>query len=235
MARTSFTPTSPPIVLSKQLTATLRCSIGPFSAVRRNGRTRRPAGRSQHPTRGGAATTNINRPNSPEVTDRKDVQPSFFSVASRFEEPTIIREERMMTNTANGICITQVATVFVPVADQKRALVFYLDKLGFEKRADFSYAEGSRWIEVARRARRSQLPWSRRAKVSRPAATRLIARSPRMISRLTTQPSAQEALTWTRRSRVRESAGRGSSRSRSLLRILCRRSSFSATLTGTAF
>ena len=54
-----------------------------------------------------------------------------------------------MTNTANGICITQVATVFVPVADQKRALVFYLDKLGFEKRADFSYAEGSRWIEVA--------------------------------------------------------------------------------------
>ncbi len=55
----------------------------------------------------------------------------------------------MMTNTANGICITQVATVFVPVADQKRALVFYLDKLGFEKRADFSYAEGGRWIEVA--------------------------------------------------------------------------------------
>ena len=54
-----------------------------------------------------------------------------------------------MTNTANGICITQVATVFVPVADQKRALVFYLDKLGFEKRADFSYGEGSRWIEVA--------------------------------------------------------------------------------------
>jgi catechol 2,3-dioxygenase-like lactoylglutathione lyase family enzyme len=55
----------------------------------------------------------------------------------------------MMTNTANGICITQVGTVFVSVADQKRALVFYLDKLGFEKRADFSYAEGSRWIEVA--------------------------------------------------------------------------------------
>jgi hypothetical protein len=27
--------------------------------------------------------------------------------------------------------------------------VFYLDKLGFEKRADFSYSEGSRWIEVA--------------------------------------------------------------------------------------
>src|SRR5260221_2386422 len=149
MARTSRTRTPPPIVLAKHLTAFLRCSMAPSAAVRRNGRTRGPAGQSQHPTRGATATTNINRPNSLEVTDRKDVQPSFFSVASRFEEPTIIREERMMTNTANGICITQVATVFVPVADQKRALVFYLDKLGFEKRADFSYAEGSRWIEVA--------------------------------------------------------------------------------------
>src|SRR5260370_27681895 len=76
MARTSLTPTSLPIVLSKQLTATLRCSIGQFSAVRRNGRTRPPAGPSQHPTFGGAATTNINKPNSPEVTDRKDVHPS---------------------------------------------------------------------------------------------------------------------------------------------------------------
>src|SRR3954468_20761755 len=45
--------------------------------------------------------------------------------------------------------ISQVGTVFVPVADQERALRFYLDKLGFEKRADFSYGEGSRWIEVA--------------------------------------------------------------------------------------
>jgi catechol 2,3-dioxygenase-like lactoylglutathione lyase family enzyme len=35
------------------------------------------------------------------------------------------------------------------VADQDRALAFYLDKLGFEKRADFTYGEGHRWIEVA--------------------------------------------------------------------------------------
>jgi catechol 2,3-dioxygenase-like lactoylglutathione lyase family enzyme len=47
--------------------------------------------------------------------------------------------------------ISQVGTVFVPVADQERALRFYLEKLGFEKRADFSYGEGSRWIEVAPR------------------------------------------------------------------------------------
>jgi catechol 2,3-dioxygenase-like lactoylglutathione lyase family enzyme len=54
-----------------------------------------------------------------------------------------------MTDTANATRISEVATVFVPVADQDRALEFYLDKLGFEKRADFPYGEGSRWVEVA--------------------------------------------------------------------------------------
>ncbi len=54
-----------------------------------------------------------------------------------------------MTDTANTTRIREVGTVFVPVADQDRALEFYLDKLGFEKRADFPYGEGSRWIEVA--------------------------------------------------------------------------------------
>jgi len=56
-----------------------------------------------------------------------------------------------MTDTAAKPRITQVDTVFVPVADQDRALEFYLDKLGFEKRADFPYGERSRWIEVAPR------------------------------------------------------------------------------------
>jgi catechol 2,3-dioxygenase-like lactoylglutathione lyase family enzyme len=45
--------------------------------------------------------------------------------------------------------ISQVGTVFVPVADQDRALEFYVGKLGFEKRGDFPYGEGSRWVEVA--------------------------------------------------------------------------------------
>ena len=54
-----------------------------------------------------------------------------------------------MGNTARTTRITQVGTVFVPVADPERALKFYLDKLGFEKRADFAYGEGSRWIEVS--------------------------------------------------------------------------------------
>jgi catechol 2,3-dioxygenase-like lactoylglutathione lyase family enzyme len=54
-----------------------------------------------------------------------------------------------MTDTTSTTRINQVGTVFVPVADQDRALEFYVDKLGFEKRADFSYGGGSRWIEVA--------------------------------------------------------------------------------------
>src|SRR6266496_4206971 len=54
-----------------------------------------------------------------------------------------------MADAARATHISQVGTVFVPVADQNRALEFYLGMLGFEKRADFSYGEGSRWIEVA--------------------------------------------------------------------------------------
>lgn len=45
--------------------------------------------------------------------------------------------------------IRNVGTVFVPVADQARSLAFYTDTLGFEKRFDFEYGDGQRWIEVA--------------------------------------------------------------------------------------
>ena len=55
----------------------------------------------------------------------------------------------MTDNNAGGTLINQVGVVFVPVADQDRALGFYLDTLGFEKRADFTYGEDSRWMEVA--------------------------------------------------------------------------------------
>jgi catechol 2,3-dioxygenase-like lactoylglutathione lyase family enzyme len=54
-----------------------------------------------------------------------------------------------MNDNTRATHIQQVATVFVPVADQDRALAFYVDKLGFEKRAEFAYGDGSRWIEVA--------------------------------------------------------------------------------------
>jgi catechol 2,3-dioxygenase-like lactoylglutathione lyase family enzyme len=59
----------------------------------------------------------------------------------------ITREERTMPATATRI--TQVGTVFVPVADQDRSLEFYVDKLGFDKCADFPDGEGRRWVEVA--------------------------------------------------------------------------------------
>jgi catechol 2,3-dioxygenase-like lactoylglutathione lyase family enzyme len=45
--------------------------------------------------------------------------------------------------------IKQIGTVIVPVSDQDRALEFYLEKLGFEKRADIPYGRGERWVEVA--------------------------------------------------------------------------------------
>jgi hypothetical protein len=44
--------------------------------------------------------------------------------------------------------IAQMATVFVPVSDQERALEFYVGTLGFEKRSDFNYDTGERWMEV---------------------------------------------------------------------------------------
>ena len=44
--------------------------------------------------------------------------------------------------------LMQVATIFVPVADQERALRYYVDALGFEKRVDFVYGGGVRWVEA---------------------------------------------------------------------------------------
>jgi catechol 2,3-dioxygenase-like lactoylglutathione lyase family enzyme len=45
--------------------------------------------------------------------------------------------------------ITEVRTVGVPVADQDRAVEFYLGTLGFELRLDVVFGEGQRWVEVA--------------------------------------------------------------------------------------
>lgn len=45
--------------------------------------------------------------------------------------------------------IRGVHTVSVPTSDQDRALGFYVDVLGFEKRLDVPFGEGQRWIEVA--------------------------------------------------------------------------------------
>jgi catechol 2,3-dioxygenase-like lactoylglutathione lyase family enzyme len=54
-----------------------------------------------------------------------------------------------MNEEATTPGISEVGTVFVPVSDQDRSLEFFVDKLGFEKRAEFAYGEQHRWIEVA--------------------------------------------------------------------------------------
>jgi lactoylglutathione lyase len=53
-------------------------------------------------------------------------------------------------NDQTSTPITDVRTIGVPVTDQDRALAFYLNKLGFEKRLDTPLPQfGGRWIEVA--------------------------------------------------------------------------------------
>jgi catechol 2,3-dioxygenase-like lactoylglutathione lyase family enzyme len=54
-----------------------------------------------------------------------------------------------MTETTTTTQITQVGTVIVPTSDQEKAIAFYTEKLGFEKRADIPFGNGDRWVEVA--------------------------------------------------------------------------------------
>ena len=44
--------------------------------------------------------------------------------------------------------ISKVGTVVIPVSDQDRAIEFYVDTLGFEKRTDIPFGNGYRWVEV---------------------------------------------------------------------------------------
>jgi catechol 2,3-dioxygenase-like lactoylglutathione lyase family enzyme len=45
--------------------------------------------------------------------------------------------------------ITAIQVVTVYVSDKDKALDFYVDKLGFEKRSDTPFGQGMRWLEVA--------------------------------------------------------------------------------------
>jgi catechol 2,3-dioxygenase-like lactoylglutathione lyase family enzyme len=45
--------------------------------------------------------------------------------------------------------IGRLGTVVIPVTDQDRAIEFYVETLGFEKRADAAFGNGYRWVEVA--------------------------------------------------------------------------------------
>lgn len=54
-----------------------------------------------------------------------------------------------MSDTTTGTGISQIGTVIVPVSDQDRAIEFFVQKLGFEKRSDTPFGNGDRWVEVA--------------------------------------------------------------------------------------
>lgn len=43
----------------------------------------------------------------------------------------------------------KIAHLIIPTDDQDRALAFYTDVLGFEKRTELSFGGGLRWIELA--------------------------------------------------------------------------------------
>jgi catechol 2,3-dioxygenase-like lactoylglutathione lyase family enzyme len=53
--------------------------------------------------------------------------------------------------------LTQVGTITVQVTDQAKALEFYTEKLGFEKRSDEPMGPKQRWIEVAPPAAQSRI------------------------------------------------------------------------------
>jgi hypothetical protein len=140
-----------------------------------------------------------------------------------------------MTDTAHTTHISQVGTVFVPVFDQDWALEFYLDKLGFEKRVDFSYGGSHRWIEVAP-------PGSTNAIALVPLTEGKSAGGDQTYCALATKDiEAGHATLRTRGVNVDAEIARkgtfrsGLSQSRLSLKIPCRRSFSSATLTGTVF
>jgi catechol 2,3-dioxygenase-like lactoylglutathione lyase family enzyme len=54
-----------------------------------------------------------------------------------------------VNETASSTRIKQVGIAMVPVSDVDRAIEFYVDKLGFEKRSDVPFGDGERWVEVA--------------------------------------------------------------------------------------
>jgi catechol 2,3-dioxygenase-like lactoylglutathione lyase family enzyme len=63
--------------------------------------------------------------------------------------------------SATQLSITQVGRVIVPVSDQERALAFYTDVLGLEKRMDVPMGDADRWIEVAPKGQQTSIAIAR--------------------------------------------------------------------------
>jgi len=45
--------------------------------------------------------------------------------------------------------ISKLSVAVIPVSDQERAIAFYTETLGLEKRTDVPFGNGYRWVEVA--------------------------------------------------------------------------------------
>jgi catechol 2,3-dioxygenase-like lactoylglutathione lyase family enzyme len=65
--------------------------------------------------------------------------------------------------------ITYIHSATVLVRDQDAALDFYVGKLGFEKRSDSPFGEGSRWIELGLPGERTALALLRSQDTGQPA------------------------------------------------------------------
>jgi len=51
--------------------------------------------------------------------------------------------------TSTKTRVNKISTVVIPVSDQDRAIEFYVETLGFEKRVDVPFGNRYRWVEVA--------------------------------------------------------------------------------------
>src|SRR3954462_15581932 len=56
-------------------------------------------------------------------------------------------QEELVSKIATRI--SKIGTICVPVSDQDRAIEFYVETLGLEKRTDVPFGNGYRWVEVA--------------------------------------------------------------------------------------
>jgi catechol 2,3-dioxygenase-like lactoylglutathione lyase family enzyme len=70
-----------------------------------------------------------------------------FAGSSGLSVVTQPPKEDVVTSTKTRI--NKIGTVVIPVSDQDRAIEFYVETLGFEKRIDVPFGNGYRWVEVA--------------------------------------------------------------------------------------
>jgi catechol 2,3-dioxygenase-like lactoylglutathione lyase family enzyme len=71
---------------------------------------------------------------------------SFAARGGQTDVSSATTQEEVVSKTATRI--GKVGTICVPVSDQERAISFYVETLGLEKRTDVPFGDGYRWVEV---------------------------------------------------------------------------------------